>query len=61
VIGILKGDMPGPCILLRAEMDALNVLENTTEPFKSKIEGKHHACGHDGHMAMLLGCAHVVS
>lgn len=41
-------------------MDALNLVENTGEPFSSKIHGKHHACGHDGHVAMLLGAAIII-
>lgn len=42
-------------------MDALNLEEDTNEEFTSKIKGKHHACGHDGHVAMLLGAAMVIS
>jgi metal-dependent amidase/aminoacylase/carboxypeptidase family protein len=42
-------------------MDALNIIENTNEEFTSKNIGKHHACGHDGHMAMALGCATIIS
>nr|MBQ4318715.1 amidohydrolase [Clostridia bacterium] len=43
------------CIALRADMDALNITENTGLPFASKNEGRMHACGHDGHTAMMLG------
>ncbi len=54
-VGILKGGKPGKTVLLRADIDALPVLEKTELPFASKIEGKMHACGHDNHIAMLLG------
>ena len=48
VVGILRGKENGPCIMLRADMDALLLVENTGEPFTSKNVGVHHACGHDG-------------
>ncbi|KRX05549.1 Peptidase M20, dimerization domain [Pseudocohnilembus persalinus] len=58
VVAILKGNIESDrCILFRADIDALNLEEDTNLPFKSKIKGKHHACGHDGHTAMLLGAA----
>ena len=47
----------GPTLMLRADMDALPVTEETGLPFASEHEGRMHACGHDGHMAMLLGAA----
>lgn len=57
VVGMLKhGDSPR-MIGLRADMDALPVLEQNTFPHRSRHEGKMHACGHDGHTAMLLGAA----
>ena len=59
VVGILRNE--GPCILLRADMDALNITEVIQTPIISKHPGKMHACGHDGHMAMLLIAAKVLS
>ena len=69
VIGILKGALPGPVIALRADMDALPVTERTPVPFASKVRtvyngvetGVMHACGHDTHMAILMGVAEVLS
>lgn len=52
---------PGPCLMIRADMDALLVKEETGLPFASCHEGRMHACGHDGHMAMVLGAARVLS
>ena len=69
VVGILKGGQPGPVIGLRADMDALPVTERTDVPFKSTVIGEYngqkvgvmHACGHDTHVAMLLGTATVLA
>jgi amidohydrolase len=68
VVGILKGGLPGPIIGLRADMDALPVVERTDVPFKSTVTSEYngqtvgvmHACGHDSHVAMLLGTANVL-
>ncbi|MCI8514050.1 MAG: amidohydrolase [Lachnospiraceae bacterium] len=60
-IGILKGGKPGPTVMLRADIDALPVKEATELPFASEVEGRMHACGHDSHMAMLLGAAKILT
>ncbi|WPU94505.1 amidohydrolase [Mucilaginibacter sabulilitoris] len=69
VVGILKGGKPGPVVALRADMDGLPVIERTPVPFASKVKttyngqevGVMHACGHDSHMAILMGVAQVLS
>jgi amidohydrolase len=69
VVGILKGGKPGPVIALRADMDALPVTERVPLPFASKVKttyngqevGVMHACGHDSHVAMLMGVAEILS
>jgi amidohydrolase len=69
VVGILKGGKPGPVVALRADMDALPVTERTNLPFASKVKttwngaevGVMHACGHDSHMAILMGVAEVLA
>ena len=61
VVAVLKGARPGPTILLRGDMDALPMPEDTGLPFASEVPGRMHACGHDSHVAMLVGAARVLS
>src|SRR5262245_17185303 len=61
VTAVLRGGRPGPAVLLRSDMDALPVTELTGEPFASEIDGAMHACGHDLHMAILVGVARLLS
>jgi len=61
VVGLLRGKNPGRTVLIRADMDALPIEEETDLPYKSVHEGKMHACGHDGHTAMLLVAAKILA
>ena len=69
VVGVLVGDQPGPVVALRADMDALPVEEKNDLPFASKVKTIYngvetsvmHACGHDGHVAILMGVAEILS
>ena len=69
VVGLLTGDLPGPTIAIRADMDALPVVEKTGLPYASKVRttymgnevGVMHACGHDAHVAILMGVAEFFS
>lgn len=69
VVGILRGGKPGPCVALRADIDALPVVERVKLPFASKEKstyngqevGVMHACGHDTHVAMLMSVAEILS
>jgi hippurate hydrolase len=63
VVGVIRGRLGSSdkAIGLRADMDALPIHETTNLPYRSKIEGKMHACGHDGHTAMLLGAARYLA
>ncbi|GAA5436289.1 M20 family metallopeptidase [Deinococcus aquaticus] len=61
VLAVLKGGQPGRTVLLRADIDALPIHEENTFEFASKTPGVMHACGHDGHTAILLGVAALLS
>jgi amidohydrolase len=61
VVGLLRTERPGPTLMIRADMDALPVTEQTGLPFSSSHPGAMHACGHDAHMAMVLGAALVLN
>ncbi len=61
VVAVLEGTRPGPTVLLRGDMDALPMPEDTGLPFASEIEGVMHACGHDTHVAMLASAARVLA
>jgi len=61
IVATLRGEEDGPTVALRADMDALPIHEETGLPFASEIEGRMHACGHDGHTSMLVGAAHALS
>lgn len=61
VVGIIKGTHPGKTLALRADIDALEITETGACSYKSTVEGMMHACGHDGHAAMLLAAARVLN
>lgn len=61
IVALLEGSKPGPTILLRGDMDALPMPEDTGLDFASHVDGSMHACGHDTHTAMLSSAAHVLS
>ncbi len=61
VVGLMKANRPGPTLMVRADMDALPIQEETGLPFASAHKGIMHACGHDAHMAMALGAAAVIN
>ena len=61
IAGLLTGGRPGPTVLLRGDMDALPLHEDTGEDFSSAVDGLMHACGHDTHTAMLVGAARLLS
>ena len=60
VVAVLHGDHPGPTTLLRGDMDALPMPEDTGLDFASDVDGAMHACGHDAHVAMLVGAAKIL-
>ena len=61
VVAVLRGGRPGPAVLLRGDMDALPVTEDSGEPFTSERDGVMHACGHDLHVAGLVGAARLLA
>lgn len=61
IVAVLRGGRPGPAIILRGDMDALPLTEESGLPFASEREGVMHACGHDMHTAMLAGAARLLS
>ncbi|MEY3589219.1 MAG: hypothetical protein RJA47_1815 [Actinomycetota bacterium] len=61
IAAMLTGGKPGPTVLLRADMDALPMPEDTNVDFRSKVDNVMHACGHDTHTAMLMGAAKILS
>jgi amidohydrolase len=61
VVGLLRSGKPGPTLMIRADMDALPIAEETGLAFASTHPGCMHACGHDSHMAMALGAASILS
>src|SRR4051812_22499708 len=61
LVATLDGTRPGPTILLRGDMDALPMPDDTGTPYASEVDGAMHACGHDAHVAMLAGAAHLLA
>jgi hippurate hydrolase len=61
IVADLDGDRPGPTVLLRADMDALPMPDDTGLDYASEVDGVMHSCGHDAHTAMLVGAARLLS
>ncbi len=60
IVASLEGDLPGPCLLVRGDMDALPIQDTKDVPYRSQIPGVMHACGHDVHTTMLLGALRLL-
>ena len=61
IVALIEGKTHGACVALRAEMDALNIQEQNNCEYKSAVDGVMHACGHDAHIASLLGAAFILN
>ena len=61
VVGLLRGGAPGKTVALRGDMDALPITEQSTKPYKSRVDGVMHACGHDGNTTTVLGAAMLLA
>src|SRR4051794_3107991 len=61
VVGVVRGGQPGPVVLVRPDMDGLPVQEQNNLPFRSQVDGKMHACGHDGHTAVGIALAEALA
>lgn len=61
VVGVMRGSRPGRTIMLRADMDALPIVEEGERSYRSQVHGVMHACGHDAHVAILLGAAALIA
>ncbi len=61
IVGIVRGKYPGKTVLLRADMDALEIQEETNLPYESQVPNIMHACGHDGHVAGLIGAGLILN